>query len=286
MSDPNANRIGGARGPDGRTLTDVYNMLGSVNDNLTLLRGLVSTTNDNLVDIKNEISGLENQNYSAVLTRIADTLRQEGELPEDTSIFRLLASMDVNIGRSADCCEENSGGTGGGNGGGGQKDEPTDLCIEEAAGARNSGWIWPGDAVISDTTYRVFVPMFASLPTGPAEIITGQGSLNSAGFQLSGAGRFDLIIQWDFTDDAEKPEYFTFGSALFGSGLFENAWYGETEPTAGNMTRGCYSTTIDGCAFGSNDVEQYYIAFAFPDSLTAVSSVNVWAQQVALSCDS
>lgn len=322
MSDPTQNRVGGTRGPDGRTLTDLYNQLVTMNAGLVAQAETLNAMNLRLQTIQAvsisflEIVGgatapipggfnswkatadrlgsilgiLEGEAAARSTARFAigaieATLGSLGEEPAGRTHKELLAEIAAEAKRQADCCEEN----GGNNGGGGFPDQtnpkPVDLCNDIATIPRVAGFQDGGTTTFLGGDVQVIIPRPTTIPDGSLEIVINQGSLNLAGYRHFGPGHDILLIEWDFTESTSIPVALTFASAFAGQGLFENNWYLGVDASAGDLTRGCFSVTLESCFLGAEEVEEYYFAFAFPEgtNATAITS-NCWVSQQTIGC--
>lgn len=183
--------------------------------------------------------------------------------PIGSTIKALLASIDVNQARAADCCEQNANG-GGETPGAEQNPQPTDFCSGTDTATRCSGWLDVGTTVISGTTYDVRVPFFGSLPVEGYSPFAAPGTAGRRGFRHIGPDRSLMCFEWDFTGNTRQPFAFTLATAQSEQGLLDNNWYAVLPPSAGTMVRGSYSDTFDNCANGPEEGSELYIALAFP----------------------
>lgn len=154
MSDPN--RVGGVRGPEGRTLSDVVNSLNNVVAGLGDLNASLTAVISRL-----DIAQAQNGSSVTLLTDLRNAIGQVSQDPANYTVKRLLDEIHS--------CLCGPLGPSDGNDGGGEppvEDEPpANGCINYARIQRVSYWQSQGTATISGTTYNVFAPMFTYNPT-------------------------------------------------------------------------------------------------------------------------
>lgn len=154
MSDPN--RVGGVRGPEGRTLSDVVNSLGSV------IAGL-GDLNTNLTAVISRLDIAQGQNGStvALLTDLRNAIGQVSQDPANYTVKRLLDEIHTCL---CGPLELSDGSDGGGDPPPVEDEPPANGCTGYARIQRVSYWQSQGTATISGTTYNVFAPMFTYDP--------------------------------------------------------------------------------------------------------------------------
>lgn len=137
-------------------------------------------------------------NSTSYVRLMQEALKREGELPADTSIFRLLASIDTNVAQIEECA------CGGSNGGGGnQNPPPPNGClfdITDELDIRVQAWENLGPANPGFTRWGAIWPLAQIQPSILTVDPTVSGADDWFGF-FGTAGDVKLCYTWDTTGE-------------------------------------------------------------------------------------
>lgn len=232
-----------------------------------------------LRSIRNALSdaGTEPNTTIEALQRLSIVMGLATDPPAGSTIKALLASIDVNQARAADCCEE-GGSTDPPDPNNPLNDPPVNFGCPNAI--RATSWVNRGTVQVGGSDRYLWQARFDNLPPGIEQFVVAISGATSYGLAAP-ATKYDLCVSWNFNNNATQPDAIGRNrSNLQNTAATDLATSGV--PSPGDFVTGGFVDELSSC--DDPDPDNDWCGYIFRTVSSTPPALNVWIASIERTC--